>query len=68
MIAYTIARYPKIGLRANTRKQLRRHAHAGQDRDVDFRVSEEPEQVLPQQRRAALVILNLVVDHQAGRR
>ena len=38
------------------REQLRGHAHAGQDRDVDLRVAEEPEQVLPQQRRAALVI------------
>ena len=49
-------------------EQLRSHAHAGQDRDVDLGVSEEPEQVLPQQRRAALVAHDLAVDHHQRER
>ena len=30
------------------------HAEAGQDQDVNFGMAEEPEQVLPQQRIAAM--------------
>ena len=49
-------------------EQLRSHAHAGQDGDVHLGMPEEPEQVLPEQRRAALMVGDdLVVDHQAGR-
>ena len=49
------------------REQVRRHAHAGQDGNVHLRMAEEPEQVLPQQRRAALVPGDhLVGDHQAA--
>ena len=49
-------------------EQVRSHAHARQNRDVDFGVAEEPEEVLPQQRRAALVIGDdLIADHQAAR-
>ena len=48
------------------RKDVRRHAHAGKDRDVDFRVAEEPEQVLPEQWRAALVRDQLIADYQAA--
>ena len=36
------------------RQDLRDDAEAGQDHDVDLGVPEEPEEVLPQQRRAAL--------------
>ena len=50
-------------LASESGKQLRRHAHAGQNRDIDFRVSEEPEQVLPQQRRTAFVPHDLSVHH-----
>ena len=45
------------------RQHLRSHAHAGQDGDVDLGMSEEPEQMLPQQRRAALVAHDLAVHH-----
>ena len=37
------------------RQDLREHAEGGEHEDVDLGVAEEPEQVLPQQRRAALV-------------
>ena len=43
------------------RQHLRSHAHPGQDRDVNLGMPEEPEQVLPEQRRAALV------RHESGR-
>ena len=36
-------------------EQVRRHAHARKNRDVHLRMAEEPEQMLPQKRRAALV-------------
>ena len=39
----------------------------GQNRDVNLRMSEEPEQVLPEQRRSAGVRLQMVADDQAGR-
>src|SRR5258708_24684023 len=35
------------------RKYVRRRPDAGQNRDVNFRMTKEPEQVLPKQRRAA---------------
>src|SRR5262249_53163626 len=41
--------------------------HAGQDRDVDLRVAEEPEEVLPEYRRAAFMIDHLIVDDQTRR-
>ena len=46
---------------------MRRHAHAGENRDIDFRVSEEPEQMLPQDRRTAAAVDDLIVDDQPGR-
>src|SRR5205823_4265500 len=36
-------------------KNVRGRTHSGKNRDVDFRVSKEPEQVLPEQRRAAIM-------------
>ena len=45
-------------------QHMRDHAHGGHDRDVDLGMTEEPEQVLPQQRRAAGVGLQLIVDDQ----
>ena len=42
------------------------HAHARKDGDVNLGVSEEPEQVLPEQRRAAGMRNNLVADDQAA--
>ena len=39
-------------------------AETGHDGDVDFGMSEKPEQVLPQQGRSARVRLHLIVDHQ----
>ncbi len=41
-------------------------AHARKDGDVDLGVSEEPEQVLPEQRRTPSVRNNLVADDQAA--
>ena len=47
------------------RENVRGHAHARQNGDVHLGMAEEPEQVLPQQRRAALVIHDVrVADHQ----
>src|SRR5216683_2991954 len=43
-------------------KQLRAQAHGGKNRDVDLGMSEEPEQMLPEQRRAAAVTDHLAVD------
>ena len=40
------------------------NAEAGHDGDVNLRMSEEPEQVLPQQSRSTRVRLQLVVDDQ----
>src|SRR5437868_6005489 len=45
----------KNRLSRERRKDVRRCAHAGQDRDIDFRMSKEPEQVLSYVRRAASV-------------
>jgi hypothetical protein len=44
--------------------QVRGNAHAWQNRDIDFRVSEEPEEVLPQERRSSLVREHLIAHHQ----
>ena len=41
------------GLARKDRQDLRGNAHRRQDQDVDFRMTEEPEQVLPQDRLAA---------------
>src|SRR6185503_9540903 len=43
----------KDGFAGEGRKDMRRRTHARQDRDVDFGVAKEPEQMLPQQRRPA---------------
>ena len=48
-------------------QHMRDDAHRWQNRDVNLRVSEEPEQVLPEQRRTARVRLQAVADHQARR-
>src|ERR1017187_356463 len=48
-------------------EQLRSHTHAGQNRDVNLGMAKEPEQMLPEQRRSAFVIQNLVADQQAAR-
>ena len=42
-------------------------AHCRNDGDVDLRMTKEPEQVLPKQRRTAGVRLHLVADHQIRR-
>ena len=48
-------------------EQVRRHAHSRKNRDVNLGMAEEPEQVLPQQRRTALVPGDhLIGDHQAA--
>ncbi len=43
---------------------VRDHAHSRHDGDVDLGMTEEPEQVLPQQRRAAGMGLQLIVDDE----
>ena len=43
-------------------EQLRAHPHGRQDRDVNLRMAEEPEEVLPQERRTASVTRELAVD------
>ena len=48
-------------------QHVRDDAHAGHDRDVHLGMSEEPEQVLPEQSGAAGVRLQLVVEHQVRR-
>ena len=45
---------------------MRGHAHGGQHGDVDLRVSEEPEQMLPEQGRAAGMIHRLAAHQQAS--
>ena len=43
-------------------------AHAGQDQHVNFRMAEEPEEVLPQERTAAAAdVQRRAVNNQAGR-
>ena len=48
-------------------EHVRDDAHGRHDRDVNLGVSEEPEHVLPEQRRATGVGLQLVVDDQSRR-
>ena len=55
------------GLARKRRDNMRRNAHARKNRDVDLRMAEEPEEVLPQQRRAASVVDELVAHHEARR-
>ena len=43
------------GFARESRKDVRRRTHAWQNRDVNFRMAEEPEQMLPKQRRTAVV-------------
>src|SRR5579863_2723353 len=43
-------------------EQLRAEAHGGQDGDVNLGMAEEPEEMLPQERRAAFVSGELAVD------
>ena len=53
------------GFAREGRDHLRGHAHSGQNCDVNLRVPKEPEQVLPQQWRAAFVAHHLTVhNHQ----
>ena len=52
-VAATMTGYPKIGLRENTGMISDMKAKAGNDQDVDFRMSEDPEEVHPQHGRAA---------------
>src|SRR5262245_35511241 len=47
------------------RDNFRDKPHAGQNRDVDLRMSEEPEQVLPQQRGSTSMWHRLLVHNQA---
>jgi len=47
-------------------EQLRGHAHARQDGNVDFGVAEEPEQMLPEQRRATAMLEDLVRSHESA--
>ena len=53
MVAKTKARYPKSGSPAEDRQDLAHHAHRREDDDVDLRVAEEPEEVLPEDRVAS---------------
>ena len=48
-------------------QNVRNDAHAGHDGDVDLGMSEEPEQVLPQQSRSAGVRQDLVIDDRVRR-
>src|ERR1022692_2423532 len=48
-------------------EKLRSHTHAGQNGDETLGMAKEPEQMLPEQRRSAFVIQNLVADQQAAR-
>src|SRR5437762_3857830 len=43
----------KHGFTREGRENVRRRAHARKNRDVNLRVTEEPEEVLPKNRRAA---------------
>src|SRR5581483_11371936 len=47
------------------RQHLRRHAHAGENRDVNLGMSKEPEQMLPQQWRSATVLHEVSADAQS---
>src|SRR5260370_16086641 len=47
------------------RKQMRSDSHSGKNRDVHFGMSKEPEQVLPQQRRATLMLNQLAGNYQS---
>jgi hypothetical protein len=47
------------------REQVRRYAHCGQYSDINFRVPEKPEEVLPHQRRTAGMIDCLAADQQS---
>src|ERR1700683_2795445 len=47
-------------------KNMRRHSHAGQYRDVNFGMSEKPEEVLPEKRSASAVGLQLILYPQTG--
>src|ERR1700739_264412 len=55
-------------LAGKSREQMRGHTHSRQNRDVHLGMSEEPEQVLPQERRTALVPSNDLIrnDQPAG--
>src|SRR5215470_12474838 len=46
---------------------MRCDAHAGQNGDVNFRMTEEPEQMLPQQSRSAAALNRLSADDQSRR-
>src|SRR5262249_61407496 len=48
-------------------KQMRSDAHAGQNGYVNFRMTEEPEEMLPQQNRSAVALDWLSADDQSRR-
>ena len=48
-------------------EHVRNDAHGRQNRDVNLRVAKKPEQVLPEKRRSARVILQAVADNKPGR-
>src|SRR6267154_1382400 len=48
-------------------QDVRNDTYGRNDGDVNLGMSEEPEKMLPQQRRAAGMRLQMVADHQTGR-
>ena len=54
-------------LASEGRQNVGNDADGGKDRDVHLRMAEEPEQVLPEKRRASGMRLQRVADDQAGR-
>ena len=58
---------PSSGLRAKAGRIVRDDPEARQDGDVDLGVAEEPEEVLPEERRSARVRLQLVAEDQTRR-
>ena len=48
-------------------QNVRHDSEPRYDRDVHFRMAEEPEQVLPEQGRTAGILQHLVTHHHAGR-
>src|SRR5437868_2607745 len=55
------------GFACEGRKNVRGRAHARKDGYVNLRVTEEPEEMLPENGRAALVVDNLVAHDEAAR-
>ena len=53
-------------LAAERRQDVGRDSHRGKDHDVDLRMAEEPEQVLPQQRMSTGVLDQFAAQHNAA--